>query len=116
MKQAKTGARPTTWLLTGYARLPEATPANHVSGHLVVACEVDPVSSQILNADFSLVSPIAKRIARDCILHFHLATELNIMIENLETCYHGMTQRSIIVAVRDLRRKWSEVSLRQADP
>lgn len=100
-------------LVAGYSRLPAQSPAQEVLKVLSVALEVNPETGIVLDAECGLISHVAKRIARDCIVGFSLPDELEMIIDSIERRYHGAAQRALIMAVREAAKKFCEVRGRQ---
>lgn len=104
------GGHPKTVLVTGYAKAPEGTSMYQVYRHAGVVLEIDPAREKVVDAEFTLVTDLAKRFFREMLIGYDLRQGLGALSEMLSEHYIAPSQQAIIAAVRAaLQRYYDQV-------
>ena len=95
-----------TSIFVGHAK----PPANTVSGQmytiLSVVCEVDMETGIIVAAEFTVATDLAKDYLNRLLTGRNLATDEDVVVEELEKCYFSGTQRALIQSFRDMAKRF----------
>jgi hypothetical protein len=93
--------------VTGYARLPSGIVAAEVSKVVGVGLEIDPESGEILDADCTLITTVARSFVRRILVGKSLSSDLKAIEAEIMQRYHGNAQRAIIAALRIAHEKFT---------
>ncbi len=86
-------------LVTGYSKIPGGISASDVYSVIGVSMEVDVDTGEIVKADCSLVTGLAREFVRR-ILEGEKLTDINYLEHKFKTDYHGSTRKALITAVK----------------
>nr|WP_297202092.1 DUF3870 domain-containing protein [Thermanaeromonas sp.] len=98
--------REETLLLTGYARLPSTITAYRLYEVIGIAVEVRPDDGEILDADCSLATSVARRFVRDIAVGYKLSDGIDGLVQEIERRYWGSARKAIIMAFRVIYEKF----------
>jgi hypothetical protein len=97
--------RNTTDIYVGYAKPPSHTASGHRYAVLSFVVEVDSGSQEIVNAEVTVVTEVARAWLTRMLVGRNLITDQDDIIRELEEHYHSGTQKAILTAFRDLTAK-----------
>lgn len=106
--------RPKTVLVTGYAKAPEGTSMHQVYRHAGVVLEIDPERNVVVDAEFTLITDLAKRFFKDMLVGYDLNQGLGPLFEIIEEHYLAPSQQAMMAAIRAaLQRYYDQKKLRE---
>lgn len=94
--------------LTGYAKLPQGITAKELYAVIAVGVVVDAKTSEIIDADCTLATALAKRIVKDLLVGLKL-NELDKIEKNFRVHYFGSARKAILSAVKTCNEKYRQV-------
>ncbi|MGO8685552.1 MAG: DUF3870 domain-containing protein [Thermoleophilia bacterium] len=97
--------RGATDIYVGYAKPPSHTASGHRYAVLSFVVEVDSESQEIVNAEVTVVTEVARAWLTRLLVGRNLVTDQEGIIRDLEEHYHSGTQKAILTAFRDLTAK-----------
>lgn len=94
--------------ISGYAKLPSGTTAAELYKVVAVGILVDRESGQIMDADCSLVTSVAKEHVKDILVGNNILHIAEIEKEFIER-YFGSAKKALISAVRKCHEKYIRI-------
>ncbi len=98
--------RDQTIFLTGYARLPAGITASKVSDVVGVGVEVEPETGNIVDAECTLSTALARDFFRRLVVGRSLDTDFPGIVRSLERRYHGSAQKALVTALKTVLEKY----------
>jgi hypothetical protein len=86
-------------LVTGYSKIPSGISASDVYSVIGVSMEVDIDTGEIIKADCSLVTTLARDFVKR-ILEGEKLTDINYIEHKFKNDYHGSVRRALITATK----------------
>lgn len=97
-------------LVVGYGKLPQGTSAEQLHKVLALGVLVDRDTGIVADASSTLAARTADEFVRNALVGRNLVTGAADLIDYLGTHYHGMAQKAVIAAFRDLVRRFTEAT------
>jgi Domain of unknown function (DUF3870) len=97
-------------LVAGYGKLPQGTSAEQLHKVLALAAVVDRRDGRVLDASSTLAASVADEFVSAALVGKSLKTDSVEFIEFLMSHYHGLAQRALVAAFRDLVRRFAEAT------
>lgn len=95
-------------LLTGYAKVPEKITLAELYSVIVLAIEIDVTTGEILDADCSLVTEVAKNVVKK-ILVGESIKDIKHIEEKFRVIYHGAVRKALVSTCRICYTKYLKV-------
>ncbi|HHY95783.1 MAG TPA: DUF3870 domain-containing protein [Firmicutes bacterium] len=99
-----------TILVTGYAKAPQGTSMYEVYKHAGIVLEIDPLTHTIVDAQFTVVTPLAGRFLRDLLVGYQLERGLDPLIQEIRHRYLAPSQEALIKALRVAVQRYQDRS------
>ncbi len=96
-------------IVAGYGKLPQGTSAEQLHKVLALVARVNPRDGRVLEASSTLATPVADEFVCQALVGMSLDTDAAQFIEFVQLRYHGLAQRAVIAAFRDLVRRFVEL-------
>lgn len=103
-------------LVAGYGKLPQGTSVEQLHKVLALSAVVDRHTGLVADASTTLAARVADEFVRDALIGTNLVTGAADFIDFLGSHYHGMAQRAIIAAFRDMVRRFAEATAVEQAP
>lgn len=97
-------------LVAGYGKLPQGTSAEQLHKVLAMVAVVDRRDGKVIDVSTTLATPLADEYVRAELVGKSLGTDSAAFISFLMSHYHGLAQRAVVAAFRDLVRRFAEVT------
>ncbi len=94
--------------LTGYAKLPQGITAKELYAVIAVGMVVDAKTSEIIDADCTLATVLAKRIVNELLVGMKL-NEIEKIETHFKTHYFGSARKAILSAVKTCNEKYRQI-------
>jgi len=94
--------------LTGYAKLPQGITAKELYAVIAVGVVVDTKTSEIIDADCTLATMLAKRIVNELLVGMKL-NDLEKIESNFREHYFGSARKAILSAVKTCNEKYRQI-------
>lgn len=91
-----------TLLFTGYAKLPAAITAEKLFEEVGIAVEVDPQTSEIIDADCTLATRVAREFFRKQLVGYQMNAGIDPLIKKLDRQYHGSARKALVTALKSM--------------
>jgi hypothetical protein len=101
-------------LFVGHARPPANTVTGQMYKVLSVVVEVDDHTGEIVAADVTVASPLARDFLVRLLVGRNVMGELGAVIKDIERTYQSPSQRAIVQALHDVGQKYMSEFLRRA--
>lgn len=97
-----------SFCVIGVAMPTASTPTAVQYDKLIVVLICEKRSGIILDAECNMVVDITSDFIASLLVGHSIYTDLDLMIENLRECYNGISQKALIVALKDAVSKINE--------
>lgn len=97
---------PNIFYFVGNSNPPENTSVKQTYGNIAIGALIDIRTSEILDANITLVSQLAFEFVRAQLIGKNILTDMEEIIRNMER-YQGPALKSIIVALKALHNKYT---------
>jgi len=95
-----------TVLVTGYAKAPQGTAMQQLYSFIGVILEVDPRTDSVVDAEFTLVTNVARRFFENLIVGSDLK-DINRIVEEIRERYLAPSREAMINAIQKaVQRYW----------
>lgn len=98
-----------TMFFGGYAKLPAGITAAELYKIVAVGLEIDAATGQIVDADCTLATSTAKKVFRQIVVGWRIDEDINVIVRELMSYYHGAAQRALITAVKAVCEKYRTI-------
>lgn len=95
-----------TILFTGYAKLPSNITAGEMYNVIGVIVVIDMEREEIIEADCTLATELARRYASEAMLGYNLKNGIEPLLRRIDQIYQGSAKRAIITALRVIYDKY----------
>lgn len=95
-------------LLTGYAKVPEGITLSELYSVLVLALEIDFATGEILDADCSLMTEVAKNMVKKILIGENLG-DIKHIEDRFRLMYHGTVRKALVSACRSCYAKYLKI-------
>lgn len=96
-----------TVLVTGYAKAPQGTAMQQLYSFIGVILEVDPQENRIVDAEFTLLTNVARRFFENLIVGSNL-DDLNTIIVEIRERYLAPSREAMINAIQKAAQRYWE--------
>lgn len=96
-------------LISGYAKLPAHITSEEVYKTLVTVAVVNRRSGEILDADCSMVTELARQFIAQLLIGYNLNDGLTGLLEQFEKSYHGHAKRAVETSLKMIFSKYMEI-------
>jgi hypothetical protein len=103
-----------TALFVGHARPPSNTVTAQLYKVLSVVLEIDLLTGNVVAADVTVSSAVARDYLVRLLVGRNLMGELGTITRDIERNYHSPTQRAVVQALHDVGNKYMSAFLKQA--
>ncbi|MGM7668946.1 DUF3870 domain-containing protein [Microbacterium sp. A93] len=97
-------------IVAGYGKFPQGTSAEALHKVLAVVALVDRQTGTVIDVSTTLATRTADEFICRAMVGRKLSTDAASFIEFLSLRYHGLAQKAMIAAFRDLVRRFTEAS------
>ncbi|MGI6096533.1 MAG: DUF3870 domain-containing protein [Dethiobacteria bacterium] len=102
----KLGQEEKTILVTGYAKLPHNIAATHSKQGIILALEIDPQTSKVVDAECTVRTNLAQKFIRELIVGADLINGFDKLLVDIEKHYLGGANKAIITALKVVHSKY----------
>jgi len=95
-------------LLTGYAKVPEGITLAELYSVIVLAIEIDVATGEILDADCSLMTEVARNVVKK-ILVGESIKDIKHIEDKFRIIYHGAVRKALVSTCRICYTKYLKV-------
>lgn len=99
-----------TIYVIGHAKVQQQNPIMKQFGQFYIAFVVQKPSGIIVDCEASFTLNISERMIKSIFCGKSMATDGEILCNEIETRYFGSSQKSILVAFREAQKRWEEVT------
>lgn len=103
-------------IVAGYGKFPQGTSAEQLHKVLAVVALVDRRTGVVADVSTTLATRTADEFICRALVGKSLITEAASFVEFLISHYHGLAQRAVVAAFRDLVRRYTEATAGQKAP
>ncbi len=96
-------------LISGYAKLPAHITSEEVYKTLVIVAVVKRSSGEILDAECSMVTELARRYIARLMIGYNLDDGLTGLLEQFEKNYYGHAKRAVETSLKMIFSKYMEI-------
>ena len=97
-------------IVVGYGKLPQGTSAEQLHKVLAIVASVDRRSGVVSDASTTLATRTADEFVSRALIGSSLSADSAKFVEFLMLSYHGLAQRAVVAAFRDLVRRYVEAT------
>lgn len=97
-----------TVLVTGYAKAPQGTAMQQVYSFIGVILEIDPQANKIVDAEFTLITNVARRFFENLIIGSNLS-DLDTIIMEIRKRYLAPSREAMINAIQKAAQRYWEI-------
>jgi hypothetical protein len=97
-----------TVLISGYAKLPSNITSSKLYENIVVVIVVEMTTGEILEADCSLSTDLARRFVSELISGYNLEQGIGGLLALFEKRFHGSTRKALESALKIIYEKYIE--------
>jgi hypothetical protein len=98
-----------TMVVAGYGKLPQGTSVEQLHKVLAIVVLVNRRTGVVLDASTTLFASVANQFVCDRLKGVNLLSDAADFVALIQNSYHGLAQRAVIAAFRDLVRRFTEV-------
>ncbi|MFZ5966650.1 MAG: DUF3870 domain-containing protein [Bacillota bacterium] len=100
--------------ISGYAKLPKGITATELYSVIAVGLLVNKQTGEIIDADCSLVTDIAKKFFRDNVVGENL-NNVEVLEKIFSDSYYGSARKAIISALKTCSEKYKQILTGQVE-
>lgn len=97
-----------TVLVTGYAKAQQSHSVFEVCKTSGIVMEIDTETHEIVNAEFTFATELARDFLRRVIVHYNLSNGIEGLIQRIEDYYYTPSTPSVIMAVKAAYKRYME--------
>lgn len=97
-----------TVIVTAYAKAPQNTSMYEVYKYIGIVLEIDRASRKIVDAEFTLITDLAKSFLRRLFIGYNMDDGVDGIIERIENSYFAPSTNSFNVALKSVFRRYEE--------
>lgn len=94
--------------LTGYAKLPQGITAKELYAVIAVGIVVDVKTSEIIDADCTLATVLAKSVVKNLLVGSKL-NDLDKIEKGFKHHYYGSARKAILSAIKTCNEKYRQI-------
>jgi len=94
--------------VTGYAKLPQGITAREMYTVICVGMLVDKESGEVVDAECSLVTSLAKRVFHELVVGKNI-NDVDAIEKGFVECYYGSAKKALISALRTCHEKYKQI-------
>ena len=95
-------------LVTAYAKAPQGTSMYETYKHAGIVLEVDKQTHEVIDAEFTFITGLAQDYFKRMIVGFDLTSNIEILIERIESNYYAPSTGSVVVALKSAQKRYFE--------
>lgn len=100
-----------TIIVTAYAKAPQNTSMYEVYKHIGIVLEIDRQSKKIMDAEFTLITNLAKDYFKRLIVGYNMDNGVDELLKKIEISYFAPSTESFNVALKSAFRRYEERAL-----
>lgn len=100
-----------TVLVTGYARAPQGTAMQQMYSFIGLIMEVDPQTDRVVDAEFTLVTKVARRFFETLMVGSDLKN-LDVVIGQIRARYMAPSREAMVNAIQTAAQRYWETKSR----
>lgn len=100
-----------TIIVTAYAKAPQNTSMYEVYKHIGIVLEIDRESREIVDAEFTLITNLAKDYFKRLFVGYNMDDGVNGILQKIENSYFAPSTNSFSVALKSAFRRYEERAL-----
>ncbi|MBO1002235.1 DUF3870 domain-containing protein [Pseudogracilibacillus auburnensis] len=100
-----------TIIVTAYAKAPQNTSMYEVYKHIGVVLEIDRKSREIVNAEFTLITNLARDYFKRLSVGYNMDHGVDGLLKKIENSYFAPSTNSFNVALKSAFRRYEERAL-----
>lgn len=104
-----------TVLVTGYAKAPQGTAMQQMYSFIGVILEIDPEQDRVVDAEFTLVTKVARRFFETLIVGIDL-NELDGVIREIRARYIAPSREAMVSALQTAAQRYWETKGKRTGP
>lgn len=104
-----------TIIVTAYAKAPQNTSMFEVYKHIGIVLEIDRGSKEIVNAEFTLITNLAKDYLKRLFIGYNMNDGVEGIIKRIENSYFAPSTNSFNVALKSVFRRYEEIDLEKLE-
>lgn len=97
-----------TVLVTAYAKSPQGTSMHEVYKYSGIVLEIDKATHKIVDAEFTFITKLAQRFFKKMLVGFDMTSNIDSMIERIESHYFAPSSGSVAVALKSAQKRYLE--------
>ena len=101
-----------TMFFAGKARPAEGVTAEKLYGMVTVGLEIDMDTGEILDADCTLSTEVAKRFFNQIIIGYNLSQGMDPLLERIKARYHGDVGKALGAALKAIYRDYASFKVK----
>jgi len=95
-----------TIYFAGYAKLPIGIPSNSIYSYLSINLIINIRTGIIEEAESTLMSKLAQKMVRQYLTGKHILDDYEAIVEEIAIRHQGVVQKALIMAFRDINKKY----------
>ena len=97
-----------TVLVTAYAKAPQGSAMYEVYKHAGIVLEINSSNHQIVNAEFTFITELAKDFFKRMIIGFDMSDDIQELVKHIEDHYFAPSSISVTVALKAAHKRYHE--------
>ena len=100
-----------TVLVTGYAKAPRGTSIEQIYSYIGVVLEINVETDRVEDAEFTLVTGVAKNFLRDLVVGSNLK-HLDVVLNEIRSRYIVPSREAMIIAIQTAVKRYWDTKLK----
>lgn len=101
-----------TVLVTGYAKAPQGTAMQQVYSYIGVILEIDPTTDKVVDAEFTLVTNVARRFFESLMVGSDL-NNLDQVVHEIRERYMAPSREAMVNAIYTAAQRYWETKMKK---